>query len=114
MVRSRQNQNAEEEVASIFHQNKIMKKSISKLKVAQIGPAKEGEERKLEVTDDPLRIEENLVAFFDSLLNGRMDKNMQDTGKKFEPDMTYLDKFFGESLQSVTAVTSDPRRRSIV
>ena len=93
IVRSRQDQNYEEETASIYHQNKIKKRSITKLKVARVGPVQEGMELGLEVTEDPSRIEESLTNFFDALLNGRLDKNMQDTGRQFEPDYTHLEDF---------------------
>ena len=93
VVRSRQNQNAEEETASIYHQNKIKKGDIKKMKVPQVGPAREGEQMGLEVTDDPQRIEESLTNFFEALLNGRLDKELKDTGQQFQPDYTHLEDF---------------------
>ena len=38
------------------------------------------------VTEDPVRIEQETVHFVDGLLNGRLDKNIEDTGVTFEPD----------------------------
>ena len=72
VVRSRQHQNAEEEVASIYHQKKVKKGDIQKLRVPQVGPVMEGEQEQLEVTEDLFRIEENLTNFFDGLLNRRL------------------------------------------
>ena len=92
LVRSRQNQNGEEETASIFHQNKVIKKDLTKLKVPLIGPVREGEERQLEITNYPQRIEEHLTRFFNALLKGRLDKDMEDTGRKLQPDFTHLDE----------------------
>ena len=101
LLRSRQNQNCEEEAASIFNQNKVIKKDLNKLKVPQVGPVREGEERKLEVTEDLSRIEEHLTGFFDALLNGRLDKDMKDTGEKFQPDLTSLEEY----LQNLSALS---------
>ena len=42
---------------------------------------------------DPKRIEEELVNFTDSLLNGRQVEHLQDTGAIFSPDYTHLDEF---------------------
>ena len=108
-VRSRQGQNAEEEVASMYHQKKVKKSDILKLKVKSAGP--EGEQGNMEVTEDPVRMEESLTNFFDALLNGRLNKNLEDTGVQFQPDYTHLDDFLSNlsslSPASQTALEKD-------
>ena len=42
------------------------------------------------VTEDPKRIEDETVTFFEALLDGRQNKNLEDTGQTFEPDNTHL------------------------
>ena len=108
-VRSRQGQNAEEEVASMYHQKKVKKSDILKLKVKSAGP--EGEQGNMEVTEDPVRMEESPTNFFDALLNGRLNKNLEDTGVQFQPDYTHLDDFLSNlsslSPASQTALEKD-------
>ena len=53
------------------------------------------------MTDNPESIEENLTGFFDALLNGRLDKNLKDTGEVFQPDYTHLDDFL-ENLSTLS------------
>ena len=53
------------------------------------------------MTEDPSRIEESLTNFFDALLNGRLDKDMKDTGSQFKPDYTNLEDF----LSNLTALS---------
>ena len=50
-------------------------------------------------TTDPSRIESELVAFTDSLLNGQQDQHLQDTGKTFEPDYSDLEDFLSNLSQ---------------
>ena len=47
------------------------------------------------VTDNPEEIEEHLTNFFNALFNGRMDKNLKDTGQQFQPDYSDLEEFLG-------------------
>ena len=79
----------------------MIKKDLTKLKVPQIGPLKEGEDRKHVVTEDPVRIDESLSSFFNVFLNGRIGKNMKDTGESFKPDFTHLDEFL-ENLSTLS------------
>ena len=94
LVRSRQGQNSEEELASIYHQNKVKKTNVIKLKV----PGGGGTQVE---TEDPQVIEDALTNFFDSLLNGRMDKDLNDTGQQFQPDYSDLEDF----LSNLTALS---------
>ena len=86
VVRSRYQQNLEEEQATLFHQNKEVrmsqKRKLSKLKLANAG-----------VTEDEDLIAEECWTFFDALLNGRHDRDLQDTGRPFQPSHEHLPEF---------------------
>ena len=99
IVRSRDKQNIEEEAASLFHHAKVNKGNLDQLRVNEDGTV--GFKKKVaKVTSrDPQRIEEELVHFTDSLLNGRQDEHLQDTGATFCPDYTHLDEFLGTLSQ---------------
>ena len=86
VVRSRYQQNLEEEKATLFHQNKEVKMSrktkLSKLKRSDST-----------VTQDEELIAEDCWNFFDALLNGRHDKDLQDTGQTFQPSLEHVPEF---------------------
>ena len=89
MIRSRIKEYAEEEKGSIYHYNRERKKtgsgSLTKLKYI------EGNVEK--ITSEPEKIEQLVVNFYDALLNGRHDKNLNDTGVPFQPSNDYLEEF---------------------
>ena len=99
IVRSRDNQNAEEEAASLYHLNKVRKSNLDKLKVAQSGGQGYRKGASMEVTSDPQRIAQETVRFYDALLGGRQDQNLQDTGKEFEPYDAHLEEFLSNLSQ---------------
>ena len=86
VVCSRYQQNLEEEKATLFHQNREVKMSkntkLSKLKRSVST-----------ITQDEELIAEDCWNFFDALLNGRHDKDLQDTGQTFRPSLEYLPEF---------------------
>ena len=86
VVRFCDSQNAEEEAASIYHLNKVRKGTLEKLKVAEDGTLGFKKNMGMVTTQDSVKIEEETVLFMDSLLNGRQDEHMQDTGVVFQPD----------------------------
>ena len=83
VVRSRFQQNAEAERASLFHAGKERKNTknfISCLK------------RQDEVITDQADIENEVVSFFRALFNGHHDDTLTDRGSPFVPDNTNLDE----------------------
>ena len=103
IVRSRNNQNAEEEAASLYHLKKVQKSNLNQLKVVQGGQGyRKGAD--MEVTRDYQRIEQETVGFYDALLNGRQDQNLQDTGQQFQPDNEHLEEFL-ENLSQLPQVS---------
>ena len=83
VVRSRFQQNAEEERASLFHAGREIKNrnnGISSLKIQG------------RVVSDSLAIEQEVVHFFTALLNGHHDTKLDDTGSPFTPDFSNLDE----------------------
>ena len=85
VVRCRFQNNASEEVASLFHANKEVKNakknSISSLKINGV------------VTDDDNKIEEDVITYFHALLNGYHDADLNNTGVSFVPDNSELNTF---------------------
>ena len=85
IIRSRFKNNALEERASLYHANQEMKNgkknSLTELKI-------DGK-----VEKDAKVIEENVVEFFNALLNGHHDSNLQNTGAPFQPDYSGLDSY---------------------
>ena len=77
VVRSRYQNNAAEEIASIFHANKEIKNSsknnIQSLKIGNI------------VSEDKVTVEEEIITFFHALFNGHHNVDLKDTGKPFNP-----------------------------
>ena len=83
IVRSRFQQNAEEERASLFHAGRELKNSrnnILKLKT-QSGMLTRQED-----------IEGEVINFFGALFNGHHNTSLQDTGIPFVPDYTCLNE----------------------
>ena len=85
VIRSRFQNNADLETASIYHANKEMKNaeknSLSKLKI-------EGQ-----VEGDNGLIENEVIRFFNALFNGYHNSNLVNTGRPFVPDFSNLDQF---------------------
>ena len=98
VVRSRLQNNASEEVASLFHANKevknAQKNSIKSLKV--VGG----------VIKDPKKIEEKVTNYFNALFNGHHDVNLTNTGVPFVPDYSGLD-YFLDGLSSMPDMVRD-------
>ena len=91
IVRSRHNQNVEEEAASLYHAaNEVRsnRNNIPKLKI---------EDR---VVTDPKIIEGHVVHFFNALFNGHHDQDLVDTGVSFVPDNSFL----AEMLSGLTSM----------
>ena len=84
VVRSRFQQNTEEERASLFHAGKEVKNGKNKITHLK----KHGQ-----VLSDQNSIEREVKSFFGALLNGHHDINLQDTGKPFTPDNSNIDEF---------------------
>ena len=100
IVRSRDNQNAEEEDASLYHLNKVQNNNLEKLKVVQqTGGRGFRKGAAMEVTTDPKRIQEETVAFYDALLNGRQNEQLEDTGQQFQANDEYLEEFLSNLSQ---------------
>ena len=93
VVRSRFQQNAEEERASVYHAAKEMqnnKKSVSSLKING------------SIETDENLIEENVIKYFNALFNGHHNTSLEDTKSPFEPENKYL----SEMLQYLTKMES--------
>ena len=58
------------------------------------------------ITEDPQRIEYESVNFFEALLNGRQDENLEDTGQTFQPDYTYLEEYL-ETLSQLSEASQE-------
>ena len=58
------------------------------------------------ISEDPKRIEDETVHFFEALLNGRQDENLEDTGQVFQPDYTHLEEFL-ETLSQLSEASQD-------
>jgi hypothetical protein len=106
IVCSRYKQNSEEEAASLFHMAKTKKADLTKLKVAEDGRVGYRSNVSMVVTEDPVRIEQETLNFVDTLLNGRQDRYLQDTGETFQPDDTYLEEFLS-NLSQLTQASQD-------
>jgi hypothetical protein len=96
VIRSRFQQNSEEERASLFHQGKevkmSMKRKLNKLKLRSV--SEDGTETTRETADQDEIVEECL-SFYDALFNGRHDAHLVDTGRSFQHSGEYLDEFLG-------------------
>ena len=93
VVRSRKKQNAEEEAASLYHMAKASRTGLDKLRVPEGNIVGFKHSAKMVVTEDPARIEDETVHFVDSLLNGRQDKKLENTGRAFKPEYLHLEEF---------------------
>jgi hypothetical protein len=93
VVRSRYQQNVEEERGTLFHLNKEVKMSqkrkLSKLKLRD----EDGSFDSKRITEDENEMAGECLAFFDALLNGRHDCNLLDTGHSFIPSYEHLPEF---------------------
>ena len=93
VVRSRYQQNVEEERGTLFHLNKELKMSqkrkLSKMKLRD----ENGSFDSNRITEDDNEMAEECLAFFDALLNGRNDCNRLDTGHPFVPSYEHLPEF---------------------
>ena len=92
VVRSRCQNNATEEIASIFHANKEIKNAaknnIKSLKIENT------------VIEDKDTVEEEITTFFNALFNGHHDTGLKDTGEPFKADNSHLD-FFLKDLSTL-------------
>ena len=106
VIRSRFNQNVEEENASLFHAGrefKNAKNDINKLKVGN------------SIVEDPVTTEKEVTSFFSALFNGFHDTNLLDTGRSFVPNPKFENEFLGnlghlngqDSLNLVQPVSLD-------
>ena len=82
IIRSRQKQNAEEELASLYHLNKIPKAGLTAMKVAVDGVVGYKPRVSMEVSRDPVKIEKETVHFMQALLNGRQNQDLEYIIKK--------------------------------
>ena len=119
--RSRDKQNSEEELASIFHFRQVQKRGLEKLKVSEDGRIGFKKNMATVITSDAGRIEAETVAFTDSLLNGRQDQYLQDTGHAFQPDYSDLEEFLDtlsqlsqDSQQALVAPLSEDEVKDVV
>ena len=92
-MRSRYQQNMEEERATLFHQSKEMNKNqkqkLTKMKLRN----PDGSFDNNRTTEDAEEIAEECWGFFDALLNARHDHELKDTGQPFVPNYKYLNEF---------------------
>ena len=96
VVRSRYQQNSEEEKASIFHQSKEVKMSVKRnLDKLKLRTVEEDGSETTTVTEDKEEIVEECLKFYDALFNGRHDARLVDTGQPFEHSDEHLDEFLG-------------------
>ena len=83
IIRSRYQQEAEEERAGLFHAGKEMrngmKTGLEKLKVKREGG--------YDIIEKNTEIEDKLFKFYDALFNARLDCNLEDTGSQTIPQM---------------------------
>ena len=97
VVRSRFSQNLEEEKASLYHAAKEInskKNNIDSLKING------------HVSVDSVQIENEVLRFFNALLNGHHDSDMLDTGSPFVPDNTHLQDILND-LSSLDGTERD-------
>ena len=97
VIRSRFNQNSEDEKASLFHAAREAKNDKNNVKCLKI----DGQNVR-----DQKKIEEKVLSFFGALFNGHHDVNLVDTGSPFIPDNSYLDEFL-EGLGSLSDLDRD-------
>ena len=99
MVRSRDQQNAEEEMASLYHHRKACKGSLDKLNVTEDSRSGYHHNVNIVTTGDLRKIKLETVAFMESLRNGWQDEHLQDTGETFIADNTHLEEFLSTLSQ---------------
>ena len=104
VIRSREKENAECEMASLYHLNRETKKgqsnNMAKLKI-------DGVE-----VENRAQVEEEAVQFFMKLFQGHHGKNGVDTGKQFIPDFTHLQEFLSD-LGSLDDATRDKMEKEV-
>lgn len=95
----------------MYHQNKVIKTNITQIRLPCYGPNNAHNVRNVEtvISENPKKIEEHLTNFFDALFNGRLEKNLKDTGEQFQPDYSDLEEFLGNlnSLSPTAQATLD-------
>ena len=79
VIRSRHNQNSEEEKASLFHAAREVKNSKNNIEALKVDGA---------VVKDNSLIEKTVTSFFGALFNGFHNSDLQITGVPFEPDFS--------------------------
>ena len=102
-IRSRQSEYAEEEMGSLYHYNKERKNNnLKKMKYVN----EDGAEV---VTDDPSKIEDLTVPFYDALFSGLHDKDLIDTGVPFVPSDEHLEEF----LDKLTPLSEEAKTKVV-
>ena len=103
IIRSRYQQEAEEERAGLFHAGKEIrngvKTGIEKLKVKVEGGH--------DIIEDEAEIEERLFKFYDALFNARLDSNMEDTGSQTIPQMHLHQDEFLKDLPKLSEASKE-------
>ena len=97
VVRSRYQQNSEEEKGSLYHvarESKNRKNNIHALKVNNA------------VVENQKDIEETVTSFFHALFNGYHDAKLENKGAAFTPDYSNLNKYLS-GLGSLSAIESN-------
>ena len=96
LIRSRYQQNSEEERASLFHQGREVrmsgKRNLDKLRLRTV--TENGQEETC-LTSDKDKILEECLQFYDALFNGRHDGHLVDTGRSFQHSNEHLEEFLG-------------------
>ena len=95
IVRSRTQENVNEEKATLYHAAREVKKtSMDKLKINGV------------ISSSQDHIEAEVINFFSALLNGHHDVNLRDSGSPFSPDNTCLPEMLN-GLPSLEADSSE-------
>ena len=89
VIRSRFQQNAEEERASVYHSAKELRGKKGFVSALNINGVPE---------NDETLIEDHILKYFNALFNGHHDSALVDTGRPFEPE----NRFLSQMLQDLT------------
>ena len=84
VIRSRNQQNAEEERGSIYHAVREAKNGKNNIHTIKVDGT---------VVRDSEQIEKVVTSFFTALLNGHHNNKLENTGTPFIPDYTHLNKY---------------------
>ena len=84
VVRSRFQQNVEEEKGSLYHAAREMKNSQNNIHALKVNNV---------IVENKKKIEEIVTSFFHALFNGYHNTNLENTGKSFTPDYSNLDNY---------------------